>query len=68
MQEITVGFWYNLYKGDLGRLRVGAQYEFIQLTGFPGAPGASVGTSTPNLGINPNEQVVFVSVRYYPFN
>jgi hypothetical protein len=68
VQEITVGFWYNLYKGDLGRLRAGMQYEYFQLTAFPGAAGATTATSTPNQGINPNNQAVFVSLRYYPFN
>ena len=30
-QEITVGFWQQLYKGDLGQLRAGVQYEFVKL-------------------------------------
>jgi hypothetical protein len=68
VQEITVGFWYNFYKGDIGRFRVGLEYEYFQLTAFPGAPGATTATSTPNAGINPNNQAVFVSLRYYPFN
>jgi hypothetical protein len=68
VQEITVGFWYNLYKGDFGRLRAGMQYEYFQLTAFPGAAGPITATSTPNQGINPNNQAVFVSLRYYPFN
>jgi hypothetical protein len=68
VQEVTVGLWYNLYKGDIGRFRIGMQYEYFQLTAFPGAAGPAVGTSTPNAGINPNNQAVFVSLRYYPFN
>jgi type II secretory pathway pseudopilin PulG len=68
VQEITVGFWYNIYKGDLGRLRTGLQYEYFQLTAFGGAGGPTTATSTPNAGINPNNQAVFVSLRYYPFN
>ena len=68
VQEITVGFWYNLYKGDIGRFRVGMQYEYFQLTAFGGAAGPITATSTPNQGINPNNQAVFVSLRYYPFN
>jgi outer membrane murein-binding lipoprotein Lpp len=68
VQEITVGFWYSLYQGDFGRLRYGMQYEFFQLTAFPGAGGPITPTSTPNQGINPFNQAVFFSFRYYPFN
>ncbi len=66
-QELTVGFWDNLYKGSLGRLTYGAQYEFIRLQAFPGAAGPITATSTPNLGLNPNNQVIMASLRYYPF-
>src|SRR5262249_23837475 len=34
--EITVGFWQNLYKGDYGRLAVGAQWEYIKRDSFNG--------------------------------
>jgi len=71
VQEITAGFWYRLYKGDLGALRFGMQYKYVTLTAFPGAPGLpSLGppTTTPNQGLSPNNQAVFVSLRYYPFN
>jgi type II secretory pathway pseudopilin PulG len=66
--EITGGFWYNVYKGDLGRVRVGLQYEYFQVAAFSGAGGPTVGSSTPNAGINPFNEAVFVSLRYYPFN
>jgi type II secretory pathway pseudopilin PulG len=67
-QEVTLGFWYNAYKGNLGRVRVGMQYEYFTLQAFAGAPGPTTATSTPNQGLNPNNQAVFVSLRYYPFN
>jgi hypothetical protein len=66
-QEITAGFWQNLYKGPVGRLTYGVQYEYQKLQAFPGASGPVTATSTPNLGLNPNNQVVMVSLRYYPF-
>ncbi len=66
--EITAGFWYNLYKGDLGRVRFGMQYEYFTLQAFAGATGPITAVSTPNQGLNPNNQAVFVSLRYYPFN
>ena len=37
VQELTVGFWQDIYKGDLGRARVGLQYEYVALTLFSGA-------------------------------
>src|SRR6185369_12836453 len=40
-QELSIGFWQQLYKGDLGQVRVGAQYEFVRLTAFPGSPIAA---------------------------
>jgi hypothetical protein len=65
VQEFTIGFWQDLYKGDLGRVRTGAQYEYVRLTAFPGLP---TGTGTPNVGLTPNNNIAFVSLRYYPFN
>jgi hypothetical protein len=67
-QEFTVGFWQTAYQGDLGRAVVGLQYEYIKLTAFPGLPGPITPTSTPNQGLNPNNNVFMFSFRYYPFN
>jgi hypothetical protein len=60
-QELTVGFWQDVYKGDLGRVRFGVQYEFVQLDLFNGT-GSVAG------GLHPNNNIVFFSARYYPFN
>jgi hypothetical protein len=71
-QELTIGFWQQLYKGDLGQIRFGAQYEFVKLEAFAGSTkvGPTVGgvTPTPNQGLNPYNNIVFFSLRYYPFN
>jgi len=72
-QELTVGFWQQLYKGDLGQVRVGAQYEFVRLEAFAGTGtplGIKAGTAgpQPNAGLNPYNNVVYFSLRYYPFN
>ncbi len=67
-QEFTIGFWQDAYKGNLGRLRYGLQYEYVRLTAFQGAPGPITATSTPNEGLNPNNNIVMFSFRYYPFN
>src|SRR5262249_18573371 len=77
VQEFTIGFWQDIYKGDLGRARVGLHYEFVQLDLFSGAtgviPGASgvttaAATAAANTGLHPNNNIVFFSLRYYPFN
>jgi hypothetical protein len=67
-QEFTIGFWQDAYKGNLGRLRYGMQYEYVRLTAFQGAPGPITATSTPNQGLNPNNNILMFSFRYYPFN
>ncbi len=64
-QEFTIGLWQDAYKGNLGRIRVGAQYEYVRLTAFQGAP---TGAGTPNQGLNPNNNIAMFSLRYYPFN
>jgi hypothetical protein len=71
VQEITVGFWQDFYKGDLGRARFGLQYEFVQQTLFSGLTTATALSGTnpaPNTGLHPNNNIVFFSLRYYPFN
>jgi hypothetical protein len=61
VQEITVGFWQDFYKGDLGRMRYGLQYEHVWLDLFNGI-GSIAG------GLHPTNDIVFFSIRYYPFN
>jgi hypothetical protein len=39
----------------------------VKLQAFSGAGGPVTATSTPNQGLNPDNQVVVVSLRYYPF-
>jgi hypothetical protein len=67
-QELTAGFWYTAYKGDLGQLRFGAQYEYVRLKAFDGLPLVSATNLSPNNGLNPNNNIFFFSIRYYPFN
>lgn len=67
-QEFTIGFWQDAYKGNLGRVRYGLQYEYVRLTAFQGASGPITPTSTPNQGLNPNNNILFFSVRFYPFS
>ena len=57
LSEITAGFWQNVYKGDLGRVTVGAQYEYIKRKAFVGIGG----------DVAADNNVVMTSLRYYPF-
>ena len=76
VQEFTIGFWQDIYKGDLGRARVGVQYEYVTLDLFSGASiipagnglAAAQATAGANSGLHPNNNIVFFSLRYYPFN
>ena len=48
----------------MGRVAFGMQYEYVKLDAFPGLP---TGAGTPNQGLNPYNQVIMTSIRYYPF-
>lgn len=60
LEEITVGFWHNFYKGDMGRIAGGAQFEYIHRDSQPG-------TLTAGTLISPStdEAIVMTSLRYY---
>lgn len=57
LTEFTVGFWQDLYKGHLGRVALGAQYEFLKREAFNGIGGAP----------STDDSVIYTSLRYYPF-
>jgi hypothetical protein len=63
-QELTVGFWQDAYKGPMGRLVFGLEYEYVRLTAFAGVP---TGPGTPNQGLTTNDNIVYTSIRFYPF-
>jgi hypothetical protein len=56
VQEITGGYWYDIYKGDRGRLRQGVQYGYSVREGWSGASG---------IGAKGIENMFFTSLRYY---
>jgi len=56
VQEVTGGYWYDIYKGDRGRLRQGFQYGYAVREGWSGASG---------IGAKGIENMVFTSLRYY---
>jgi hypothetical protein len=59
LEEITGGIWYNFYKGNMGRIAGGLQYEYIHRDTFAGTiPGGFLAPAT-------NESIVMTSLRYY---
>lgn len=56
--QATTGFWYNALKGNYGTVRVGAQYSYTYIEAFSGVGG------TPHT----DDNMVFLSFRYMPFN
>ena len=57
VSDVTVGFWQNVYKGNYGRVAVGAQYAYIKREVFEGIGGAP----------STDDNIILTSIRYYPF-
>ncbi len=78
----TLGFWQDVYKGPMGRVATGLQWEWIHRESFAGygcvgltaAAGCATNT-TVTLGpalagvgaVHTDDQMVLASVRWYPF-
>jgi FKBP-type peptidyl-prolyl cis-trans isomerase len=62
VQEITGGWWYDIYKGDRGRFRQGFQYGYSVREGWSGAPPSGGG---PGLGARGIDNMFWTSLRYY---
>jgi hypothetical protein len=63
VQEFTAGEWYDFYKGDYGRLRLGLQYAYAVRQGWT---GAVVSTNGPNgVGAKGIDNMFWTSFRYY---
>ncbi len=58
VQEITGGYWYDIYKGDRGRFRQGFQYGYAVREGWSGA-------GTPAIGAKGIDNMIWTSLRYY---
>lgn len=54
----TAGFWYTAAHGDYGKILVGAQYSYTYLQAFSGIGGKP----------HTDDNMVFFSLRYMPFN
>jgi hypothetical protein len=60
VQEATVGYWYDFYKGDYGRLRQGIQYGYAVRQGWSGAAVNGVGVGAKGI-----DNMFWTSFRYY---
>jgi len=58
VQEITGGWWYDIYKGDRGRFRQGFQYSYAVREGWSGA-------GSPAIGAKGIDNMFWTSLRYY---
>jgi hypothetical protein len=56
VQELTGGWWYDIYKGEHGRLRQGVQYGYGVREGWSGVGG---------IGAKGVDNMLFTSFRYY---
>lgn len=61
VQELSAGYWYNIYNGPKGRLRQGLQYSWFERDLWSGAGG----TTNPGGGANGTDNMFFTSLRYY---
>jgi hypothetical protein len=57
VQEITGGYWYDIYRGDRGRLRQSIQYGYAVREGWSGA--------APGIGAKGIDNMFWTSFRYY---
>jgi hypothetical protein len=78
----TLGFWQDVYKGPMGRVATGLQWEWIHRESFAGngcvgltaasgcavTNGVTVGPALASAGaVHTDDQMVLASVRWYPF-
>jgi DNA-binding transcriptional MerR regulator len=61
VQELSTGYWYDLYRGPAGRFRQGAQYSYFQRNIWSGAGG----TTNPGGGAEGTDNAFWTSLRYY---
>jgi hypothetical protein len=62
VQEISGGYWYDIYKGDHGRFRQGIQYGYAVREGWSGAPITTGGAGVGAKGI---DNMFWTTFRYY---
>ncbi|HEV3149636.1 MAG TPA: hypothetical protein VGY94_01710 [Acidobacteriaceae bacterium] len=61
VQELATGYWYDFYRGPMGRFRQGIQYSYFQRNIWSGAGG----TTNPGGGAEGTDNIFETSIRYY---
>jgi hypothetical protein len=61
VQEFVAGYWYDIYRGEHGRLRQGIQYSYFQRLLWSGAGGAA----NPGNSAYGSDNAWWTSFRYY---
>jgi hypothetical protein len=64
VQEMTGGYWYDIFKGEHGRLRQGIQYGYAVREGWSGT-GTAGGQSSPLNGAKGIDNMFWTTFRYY---
>jgi hypothetical protein len=68
---VTLGFWQDLYKGPMGRVATGLQWEWIHRESFPGYGVVTASATTPALAgvgaVHTDDNMVLATLRWYPF-
>ncbi|RUR16595.1 hypothetical protein ELY21_12840 [Legionella sp. km535] len=65
--QVTTGLWNKLYQGDYGDVRAGLQYSYTVRKIFSGNGGQANLINPQYIGYQTHDQMVFASLRYYPF-
>ncbi|HTY48552.1 MAG TPA: hypothetical protein VMB48_02545 [Steroidobacteraceae bacterium] len=65
IDQVTGGFWWKAYRGQLGNVQVGMQMEWLERTLFAGTGGLAPGA--PGLAPDANIFIGMFSFRYYPY-
>jgi hypothetical protein len=63
VQEGTLGYWYDFYRGDYGRVRLGMQYAYALREGWSGAVVSSNGSN--GVAAKGIDNMFWTSFRYY---
>jgi hypothetical protein len=71
VESVTVGFWQDLYKGPMGRVATGLQWELIRRESFASnvntTQAAILGVPAFAGPVSTSDNVILASLRYYPF-
>lgn len=65
VQEGTLGWWYDFYRGEHGRFRQGFQYAYSVREGWGGAAPAKSPAGTPGIDAKGIDNMFWTSLRYY---